>query len=50
MSVMLMVASGELLISNTSGGFYHGIQQYLNRMDKMNRKKVNKKQNTQEGK
>lgn len=30
-------------------GFYHGIQQYLNHMDKMNRKKANKKQHTQEG-
>lgn len=31
-------------------GFYHGIQQYLNRMDKMNRKKANKKQGAKEGK
>ena len=31
-------------------GFYSGIQRYLNRMDKMNRKKENKKHNAQEGK
>ena len=31
-------------------GFYSGIQGYLNRMDKMNRKKENKKHNAQEGK
>ena len=29
-------------------GFYHGIQKYLNRQDKMNRKKINKGQHTQE--
>ena len=29
-------------------GFYQGIQKYLNRQDKMNRKKINKGQHTQE--